>query len=75
MASVNLKEDINANAVKERSLEKLVCSFEETFAKIQLLENKTPQQKFTKQNEQNSDSDGNEKRMEKPTNLSTVQIA
>ena len=70
---MNLKEDINANAVEQRSLEKLVCSLEENFAKTLILEIIVAAQCITKRNKQNSDSE-KEKQLEERTKTSVVLL-
>ena len=53
---VDFKEDINGYAVKQISLEKVVRSLEQSFARIPLLEKSAPEQCITKRNKQKSNS-------------------
>ena len=68
MTVVNLKEDIDANAAKQRCREKKICSLEENCTEIRLLEKIAHEQCSTKRNKENNESDGNEKRLEKSGN-------
>ena len=67
-----LKKDINANEAERRLLKKLVYILKVIFAKFQRLANNATGQGTTKRNEQNSDFDGQQKRLEKAIRRNTV---
>ena len=57
MSSVNLKGDINAKAVKQKSVEKLVCCSEEIFVTKKVRGMSASEHCFTVQNEKTNFTD------------------